>query len=541
MMLIAGSRIRFADRDPDPQLVLLGVVALVASRWRLSPLVLAWWTAGTMTLLWTLAPANTFAAVMWETTYLAAFLAGRTPIAFWVAASLMAGSRILDAVLLNEFGLELFLSGSIHYVAGSFGLALFPLIFAVAVRVRRTTTACALAVLVGLALFGALASGARAVYLPLSLVVVIVLARLTTSSVGLRRLALVSALTACAAVGLDTLLPSHPIRTALRIKASVEAQVAAASEEGAFSNRLRMWDQTLDIALKHPLGAGTGSYASIVHAHQKYPMVWSSSAHNYYLETAATGGWLRFVLLLALLVSILFRAWRTETAWPWALAAGGIWATFAFDVTYTYPSSMMFAFMTLGGASAASRREGQPTSTAPDPSQRGVGAIWRLAGNLVPALGTAAMLAWWHLPCDGTPCLLHRRLGSEPVARHVLEDLSADQRTTVLARLRELYPESIWVLRLEQAHADGPAAKLALASEIATRFPYQAPENYLDWALAALEAGRPEEAERAILKGLEVFSAASYPYGEMRMTTERYQHWLEEADRILLVVRGSGD
>src|SRR5690606_29336033 len=99
MMLIAGSRIRFADRDPDPQLVLLGIVALVASRWRLSPLVLAWWTAGTMTLLWTLAPANTFAAVMWETTYLAAFLAGRTPIAFWVAASLMAGSRILDAVL----------------------------------------------------------------------------------------------------------------------------------------------------------------------------------------------------------------------------------------------------------------------------------------------------------------------------------------------------------------------------------------------------------------------------------------------------------
>ena len=84
--------------------------------------------------------------------------------------------------------------------------------------------------------------------------------------------------------------------------------------------RVRMAEQTLAITAAHPQGTGVGSFPAVIHRYQRYPMLWSNSAHNFYLETLATGGPLRLLLLLAILGTAVVAGWRTER---WPVALGG--------------------------------------------------------------------------------------------------------------------------------------------------------------------------------------------------------------------------
>ena len=519
----ASRTVDIAYRAPDPFFVVPALAALVVMGSRVGVWTWGWWLWGAATLFWSLAPGNTHVASLWELTYLAAFAAAWWRPLAWAVVAVLGGNALIDMLSLNAFGLEQYISGSVHYVGGAMLLALVPLALAGALRATRLWQVAAWTVPAGLALYGAVASGARAVYLPLALVAVVAVVRALAERVPFRNVAITVLGAAVVVVCLEAVQPWRPLATALNQKATLESQVDATGDHGSFRQRLRYWDQTLDIALANPLGAGNGSYEAVIHSYQKYPMAWSNSPHNYYVETLANGGWPRLALLLGMLVLPLWRAWRSRQ-WQWALAAAGVWLTLAFDVTSYYPSFMMFAFLTLGATYH---------SGAPD-GRLGQGGV-RLRA-LVPwvcvAVG-AALAAWWFLPCEGQRCFIDRYHGAEYLADEYLDGSDPAQAESVIVALRRLYPQSLWVLRLEQQGATDPQERLRLAREIATRFPYQSPFNYLEWAEAALAVGDRDEAGRAIRAGREVFAEGEYPYGEFRMTRDLYQQWIDASDAIL--------
>lgn len=322
---------------------------------------------------------------------------------------------------------------------------------------------------------------------------------------------------------LEAAQPWRPLLAALGDKASIERQVDSVGDRGAFTQRLRFWDQTLTMALANPLGAGNGSYEAIIHAYQKYPMAWSRSPHNYYLETLATGGFPRLVLLIGLLAVPLWRAWRSRE-WPWALATAGVWSTLAFDVTSYYPAFMMYAFLLVGATHHRSNGATRAVSEM-QPS--------RTLFPVVSLVTAVAMSVWWFLPCEGDRCLIDRYHGVEYLASDYLANLEPDQRVRVIHELRELNPQSLWVLRLELQGASSPTERLRLTREIATRFPNQSPFNFLAWAEAALAVADTSEAAEAVRAGRMVFGQDGYPYGERRMNRELYQQWLDASEEIL--------
>lgn len=532
MALVAAKwhSVYFAYREPPAWIVVVGIVSCLALLRRIPSIAWAWWAAGALTLVWSVAPGNTFVATLWELGYLAAFAAGFWRRGFWIFAVVLLMFGLERTLLLSAFGLTQFMSGSTHYVAGAQALVLVPLSFSSVVRPGNRWTRIVYAVLLFASLFLAMSSGARAVYLPLALLLAALVARHLMEK---RRPILVFGTLAWLAVGIagvDAAIPQHPVALALGRGATVEAQLRSSTEYGGFAQRVRFWDQTFDIALAHPLGAGTGSYQAIIHTYQKYPMVWSASPHNYYVETVATGGWLRLGLLLVMLIQPILRAWRGRQ-WPWALATLGIWATLAFDVTSYYPVFMMFGFATLGATwHATMQREG--ILEAAKPSTRLSGML-RVAVAVVCLCFATGMAAWWFLPCHATSCVTQRYLGIEAKALPELRTLGPIEQEDLLSELRQLYPESVWVLRAEQSYSQTPHETLVIAREIATRFPYQHPDNYLSWANAALDLGDFDEARTAIDRGLEVFPENQYPYGDARMTRERYQTWLDDANAIL--------
>lgn len=522
--------ILFVHRDAPVWLPLIFLVCGTVYVLRVPIRIWMWWGAGASTLLWSVAPGNTVVGSIWEIGYVAAFAASFWLRGYLIASVLLLGVGIERTLVLGAFGLTQYISGSIHYVAGAQALAVIPVAFAGVVRTRKSWSRAAFAVSLLASTFLALSSGSRAVYLPLTIIMLTLTVRL---SIELKRPTLVLGTVVGLAVivgCVNVLLPWRPISAAFGQGVTLEVQTYSVSEYGGVTQRLRLWDQTLDIARAHPFGSGTGSYQSVIHTYQKYPMVWSASPHNYYVETAATGGWLRAVLLLAILVAPTWRAWRSGR-WPWALATFGIWTTLAFDVTSYYPIFMMYAFATLGATSVVSQ-VGDDLST-----RRNAIVSARASIAVACLLVGVGLTAWWYVPCSGTTCATSRYLGVDFKAITAVSEATPKLRAELLARLRLLYPESLWVLRVEQEYVESALAELSLAREIAQRFPYQHPENYLAWANAALAVGDVDEARRAAMSGLGVFPEEQYPYGERRMTPERYQAWLDSANAIVELER----
>src|SRR5690606_12224109 len=155
-------------------------------------------------------------------TYLAAFAAAVWMPAFWIVATLFLYNGLFDQIVLNAFGLQQFVSGSVHYVAGAQALVLVPLLFAQAYRVRQPALRILLAVAAGLSTYSALISGARAVYLPLAVVFALGALRFTRRArlTSLRRLGIVLFVALTTIVVLEAIQPSRPMITALGLKAS---------------------------------------------------------------------------------------------------------------------------------------------------------------------------------------------------------------------------------------------------------------------------------------------------------------------------------
>src|SRR5690606_17714947 len=131
------------------------------------------------------------------------------------------------------------------------------------------------------------------------------------------------------------------------------------------------------------------------YAFQLYPMLWSSSPHNYAIETLATGGWPRLALLLVVGLTSVWRGLNSDR-WPWAVAAIALGTTLMFDVTADYPRVTTMLFLLLGGSYYGRQEADAP---AKDPVSGAAKQIGRALGLLASAVLLAVAL-WWYLPCS---------------------------------------------------------------------------------------------------------------------------------------------
>lgn len=491
---------------PPAWVAVVGALAAVAAGPRIPLPAWLWWSLGILTLFWSLTPGNTLGLGQWELLYLAALAAGRWLPGMWALNLLLVVSSLYTNLALGAVGLTMYVSGSSNYIAGAQALLIIPPLMSYLARKPRWPLFASIA-LTG-ALYATLISGARAVYLPLGILLALGLWRLWREQVKPSRLLLASGLFALVLAGIDYAVPFHPMRQALGFKAALSQQSGELAPQGNVGSRLQMWEQTLSIAAQYPQGTGNGSFRDVLPAFQLYPGLIFSSPHNYYLETAATGGWLRLLALLALLYGLL-AAWRTP-AWPWALGAVGLWTTLAFDITGMYPSFMMLAFASLGAATLSGRQAKTP------PPVR------------VALAGTAfTLVLWWQLPC---PQVCPRHLAFRPEILRALHSATTKERDVLLDTAATHNPKSVWVLRARVNYADTDQNKLDWLREANRQYPVYSPYYRLEQAKLADKLGHREEAIDVLKKGLERFPP------ELQVTASSrpsYAIWSEEAPKLL--------
>ena len=505
--------------------MLAGLIALALCGWRVPRLVWVWWAAGAVTLAWSLTPGNTLVLAQWELLYVAMFAvaagSGKSWLwAFWGLNIALLLDGLYSAFSLSAFGLAMFSSGSIHYVMGAQALVLVPVALGWLRHPGRWAWLAGLLVLV--TVFAALSSGARAVYVPLAIVLVACIWRSWREGTAPLKLGFGVLGLIVATLALDAALPFHPVREAMIGKVSLSKQASDFNAEGSFTSRLQMWDQTVSIAVSHPLGTGIGSFRDTLPAFMKYPTVLFANAHNYYLETAATGGWLRLILLIAMLGSSLWRAWRSPR-WPLALGAFGLWASLAFDITGYYPGVMMLAFAALGALEV----EPEGVEIFKSVSRRPPVLAWGLS-----AVGMVLVL-WWFLPCRGASCSLERQLGWRGAVLSDVQIAPPDERQVLLEGANNLNPKSFWVDAARLRAASGDAERLWVLEDIVAKFPLQAPGNYLELARTALRLGRRDQARRVLELGLKRFPPDLRAAGVPLQDTGLLARWVTDARTML--------
>lgn len=512
-------------------LPLVSLAAIVLLVRRLPPLVGVLWLWGLATYLWSLAPGNTLLTSLWALPYLALAAAGRRRHLFWLVAAYTMLQNLVSALSLNLFDLQshMYTSGSVHYRLGAKALIVLVPAFVGFVQARSRWSAGVLCALASIATFAALMSGSRGVYVPLVIVVLVAAVRLTRQGRG-RRVLVGLAVMAVVIVAADRALPFHPVAQALGSKATLQSQEASFGNAGGFTQRLRFWDQGLGMVRAHPFGVGFGGFRSTSYAFQRYPMAWSSSPHDVFVQMAATLGWPGVILLLGLLIVAFVRAW-TSDRWPWALALLGIWFTLSVGVTANFPAMMALAFGVIGAClpPVAPARGDELPATPPR---------WTARKAAIPVATLAiaagvALTGWWFVPCSGPQCALTRMRGVEYGSVAALRTLPTEDRPAFFQRLERLNPASLWVLGLEERYATTQAQRLAAARRIAMRYPLQSWRNYLQWAQLSLEAGDRTQARTAVERGLAVFGPGMPRYPAMGGDPSGFQQWLTVAHQIL--------
>jgi O-antigen ligase len=507
----------------------VGLIVLLGTFDQVAWPVWIWWCTGSLTLIWSLTPGNTLNIGFWEILYVAAFAAGAVSnrfrnLGFWIFNAMLFTSSLYQALAVSAFGGNLtYFSGSIHYILGAQALVLVLPLFAL---LLRNPGKWMLFIWLGsiATVYAVAMSGARAVYLPFVVLILLAAWRSWRGGVKLSRVLLVTAsLGVCTAV-IDLAIPFHPIQTILGGRIDPQKQLSDSQGGGSFASRLQMWDQTLGMAIQYPLGTGNGSFKDVLPAFIKHPTVTFSSAHNYYIETVATGGWLRLIALLGLLYWS-FRRGLSSDAWSIALGVAGLWATLAFDITGYFPQVMMLAFAGLGVLMA------QPDMNVPKPSPWPMLELGLRIGTLTTMIG---MTVWWFVPCTGDQCAIDRHLGRSGDVLSVLRsDLKPEARNRLLNDAERLNPKSVWVWQARLQYAGTPPERLRILREIATRFPLLAADLYLEWAKTAITVGNKTEAIQALQVGLQRFPPGLTPAGAPLTKQNGYSDWLSEAQKML--------
>lgn len=508
---------------------IIGVVALL-SRLRHVPRIGWWWWLFVITSVgWSLAPGSTLASATWVPLYLAAFAVGSTDVVMPLLL-LLSFDGLFSVVSLQLAHLTAYFSGSVNYLTGTLCLVSLPWSIHGAVEAEGWGRRVGWAALVGVLLYGALVSGARAVYLPLVLAVAVAVWRLARSRRSRGPLAVCAALAVGVVVLGNTVIPGRPVSTALFTKA--RATEASVSPDGlgmdAIRSRLLMWDQAIGIGAEHPLGTGFGTFRDTIQGFQRFPSINFASAHNFVAESFATQGWLGTILLLAWIGGALSMGLRSASGWPLALGAAALWTQMLFGITWSLPVIPILAFWVLG-AGVPRRAPGRPPASTP--SRRAVSA--RLAAQVGVSV-VLALIVYWAIPCPGGACALGLRMGYRPVATEYVHHAAPVDQAAALARLQSLNPRSLWVWNLALSGADGSSARLAAIRSLAVRFPYSSPETYLSWATAAEAVGDRAEARRALLTGLHYFPPKIKPAGvPLQSRVSQYETWTRKAREML--------
>ncbi len=498
----------------------LCLALLLVARECLPSYLVVWWSLGFGTIFWSLSPADSFIATMWDLLFVAAFATGSFLPGYALLCISLVASGLFTNLALSAFGSPQYFSGSSFYTYGALALTLIP-VFGWAVLRSKQWQLSSIIGLVAVLLL-ALMSGSRGVYLSLLVTGVLFIWRLFRDKISAKAvfsgLLTVSVLLA----GLDLLIPFHPIKAALVEKGSISKQTKDSSADGSFGSRKEMWTQTLHMAQKNPFGTGNGTFRNVIAAYQQYPTVSFASAHNYYLETAATGGWLRLIALLALVGGTLWRGWRAA-AWPWALGSLGLWITLGFDITSMYPGTMALAFASLGVVHYQTEKNIKVPMFV---SQK-------FLSGLVVLIGFG-LVAWWYWPCQ-TDCSVGRHFGYRPEVLLEAEKLSGPEKSVFLKRATLLNPKSLWVYRAQLASAQTVPERLSVLNQIVQIFPYGNQRFYWEKAILEVESGVRLEAITTLELGLARFPVdrvpAGVPFGDG--IYKAYKEWTVNAPALL--------
>lgn len=532
----------FTHYSPLPLEVLIpGLVALLLLGAFVSRLAWLWWLLGLVTVFWSLAPSRALVGGLWEALYLAAFAAGAAifsaprassdqwkayltqPYAwFWAVQWWLLLDNLQTALTLNAAGMQFLASGSHHYLMGAQALLMAG---ASLPGLQRRDALGWLAWLgLGVAVYAGVISGARAVQLPLVLMLGFALWRLWRERADARLVLARVALIAVLIAGSDAILAGQPVQTGLG-RSLAAANASDFRAEGSAGSRVLMWRQTVEAALERPLGTGNASFKDVLPAFQQFPSINFASAHNYYLETLMTGGWLRFLALLALLLPTLWHCWRSRQ-WGLALGVAGLWATLAFDISGYMPSVMLLAFAALGAASVAGRGAAAPTTRADVVMRWGLTAV---------ALGVAA---WWSAPCSSAvSCAVDRHFAQREEVTALAGQLDPAARADLLEAATRFNPQSLWVNTLRLELASTPAERLRALQTITARYPLAASGFYLDQAKLEASLEQRAQAVQTLERGLKVFPIGSVSAGVPLRSTDPLEVWSREAPQLLEELR----
>jgi O-antigen ligase len=271
------------------------------------------------------------------------------------------------------------LFGNVNIAAQFVGLALV-LVIAAPLDMRRPSAWNAFRAVLAV-------GGALYLYILASRSVVVALAAcvVVLASRGRRRLALIGA-----AVAIAALLVWHPWP---RRDPAVAAHKAASVEL-----RLALWADTTALVRDWPLGVGVGNFEDAFLPYQASGRLEPQEAlvfrnpHDEYLRYLAEDG-LPFVAVAVALLAMLVRRWRASPARSPLLAvmvAG--WGTFlAVEAVFQFPLALAF------GALAAALTAGAAlASVDPEDALLRRSATWRLGGTVVGLmlLAASARIAW---------------------------------------------------------------------------------------------------------------------------------------------------
>ena len=439
---------------PLPLLILS--LVLVAFHWRSVPLVgWLWLLSGAVTAFWSLSLGFTLLSIQWDAVLLAALVAGRL---LWkmplLPLGLIAAMSGWASLNLISLGSRFYLSGSVMYVAA--GLAVPALCLTLWLWWQQRGLWRWLAALGSVALLYLIgASASRAAYLPTLVILGLSAWRLWRGGATWRQLLLAGVLLFGGVAVFDTLCFDHAVLQAVGLKA-LDSLHRATSDGGNLQTRLQMWEVALHAFRTHPLGLGSGAYGDVFQSTQAWPVYYSRFVHNTFLETLASGGLPRLLLLCALLWSAFITAWRGER-WPVALALVAIWLNMCFDVTGNIPSTVMLSFLCIGLSLGHSDR--QPFSAR-------VAALPPLFAGLSALVVVGVALAWWW-PQPATQQAYWR--GSWPIGTI---KLPAQERQAVLTAGVARYPASITLRRQWIAGAPTLALREQRLREATQIFPF---------------------------------------------------------------------
>ena len=516
----------------------LSILVLATGRRNLPWPALAWFLFGLTSLAWSLAPGATLVGVLWSLVYLAAFSGAEPPVLWAVLIALLFDS-LFSTASMAHFGLVQYFSGSLSYLSGAVGVAAVPVAWAYGTSGRTAIVRVGASALCGTAVFAALASGSRAVYVALVIVVLGVAirklwhGRQRSNPTTARRLAITLATIVMVAITLNAAFPGHPLASAVgaNVRATSRSIVSQGPEgpgarqvNDAIHTRLLMWDQALRVGLTHPLGTGLNSFGETIRGFQRYPTISFSSAHNIFIELFATQGWLGLGLMLALMLMTFSRGWGSPDRFPWVMGAAALWLTMAFDVTWSVPIIPALAFACMGVAFGAPRSQHPHQRTLPR-------FVLGRGGPLVVGL---AVTLWWFMPCQGWDCTVHRHLGVRQEAIQAIQRVPRALQAQRLEVLKAMYPKSIWVWTLAATSADSDTQRLKAIRELVHRFPYASPTAYLEWGRLAKEIGATGEARRAVETGLRIYPATLPPAGiPLFDNAQSYRDWVSGAQELL--------